>query len=99
MSSVAASGQHGAMSAPQPPEADPTTADAPVADAPVAEAAAGSADRAAEDLASANRRRMRAALEHKSGVHHPDDRAGSTGPVRAGGGPAAGRDFTRRRSG
>ncbi len=74
-----------------PPDADPD----PAAGAP----AAGSTDEAAEDLASANRRRMRAALEHKQGAHHPDDRAGSRGPVRGSGGPSAGRDFTRRRSG
>lgn len=84
------------MSEPQPPgtgpaSADPTTA----ADAP----ATGSADEAAEDLASANRRRMRAALEHKRGAEHPDDRAGSSGGVRGSTGPSAGRDFTRRRSG
>lgn len=87
---MTASGQHQGMSEQQSPEAEPDTTGAP---------AAGSTEEAAEDLASANRRRMRAALEHKRGAHHPDDRAGAGGGVRGSTPTASGRDFTRRRSG
>lgn len=65
-----------------------------------AEGAADTAPAAEEDVAEANRRRMREALDHKRGVKHPDDRASSGGPVSGGPlPPAAGRDFTRRKSG